>query len=1066
MFSTYPAVACFTLTLSLANSFGIPFCILIPFTGYLTLQWCVSCDHWFITGSKAAKSNETLWKSLQDMCIFLLLRIFPLVSYLSEITDGFLHHLLNLALLYSITELFASLLAYTRSTSVRTRSIWQTSAFHHILFASMFAISFPLVSLRFVDFARRGEIQLVFLAIGLFICLLGSSLLHIRRPTFPIYRKCSFIIIVLLSFLCLFASSRFPKVANIIPWRGFLPSPFGLTLATCCLFSIVPVALHDCVEDEAVHFVIAAFLSAFQLNELHLFQSRLISGNLFIGSSMIILVCLYSIQMLKLKEARSYVYSRREPVTDDLINVFLIAPLLTKLVLVGLNKWDQFDRDFDIINHARKSDGHVLRCNSGMVLGLYLSCVGLTNGSRIANWFTRLAHLSRLKLLTLNDAIIGMLGLLFYFIVSLGLHWHICVQLLFGSVQSLNVLLFPAGVLLTGCSIHLPQKWLHPQPGRNIRNDHCSYNSIAMNFILLAVFSLFAMISSRTVTFSFLLLTLLLPAAVFLLFWTIHRLIFTGSENPAFSRCWLTRSIRCGLFGGPMLTVLVLWFEPVLSGCALLGCTTLYSTCIGVLTESRNATANLSSISDCCGSALTLNTLPSQPSDGLGCSHLRSTLCLRRKKLRFELTALLHGLVSLGMLPVFRWFAVAGAWTKPSFPIFGTFALAFLILGQISADRRATESRYGRRRKSSVVDAKLRERCAEDTLLTSLINVSVLICVVLLLYGYSRYSVFEPLLYSNQSCELFMERILAVASRHALLPYDFCLTSASVLRPFHIRWPTMASILTVSAASPNPSDPLHASGCPMEELNELLRRGVSVDPIIGRFRAWWDTVRLPASSEPNIGISWPTYTPEDAYKEPVRIDYVAQRMFTQLGLKTMPPLTDYEVGIAVNLVDTRVLSTEWNSIGGLDEVIDAIQQSVIEPFQQVPLVPYYSRLLRPPKGVLLFGPPGCGKTMLARAMARAANAYFINLQISALVNMWYGETQKYVEATFSLAHKLQPSIIFIDELGPLQCTFSLSLSWYSVFGFSCQLYLALAHVTAESCGSLFARSFPVTLFGR
>ncbi|KAF7233252.1 hypothetical protein EG68_10991 [Paragonimus skrjabini miyazakii] len=93
IFSTCPSVTCFTLTLSLANWFGIPFCILIPFTGFLTLQWCVSCDHWFITGLNTTKANETLWKSLQDMCIFLLLRAFPLVGYFSEITDSFLHHL-------------------------------------------------------------------------------------------------------------------------------------------------------------------------------------------------------------------------------------------------------------------------------------------------------------------------------------------------------------------------------------------------------------------------------------------------------------------------------------------------------------------------------------------------------------------------------------------------------------------------------------------------------------------------------------------------------------------------------------------------------------------------------------------------------------------------------------------------------------------------------------------------------------------------------------------------------------------------------------------------------------
>lgn len=108
----------------------------------------------------------------------------------------------------------------------------------------------------------------------------------------------------------------------------------------------------------------------------------------------------------------------------------------------------------------------------------------------------------------------------------------------------------------------------------------------------------------------------------------------------------------------------------------------------------------------------------------------------------------------------------------------------------------------------------------------------------------------------------------------------------------------------------------------------------------------------------------------------------AQQLFSRLGVHPVPVLTDYEVGIAVNLVDTRILSTDWDSIGGLDSIIEELQESVIQPFQKVSLLPYPSRLLKPPKGVLLFGPPGCGKTMLARAMARAANAHFINLQVS------------------------------------------------------------------------------------
>lgn len=68
-------------------------------------------------------------------------------------------------------------------------------------------------------------------------------------------------------------------------------------------------------------------------------------------------------------------------------------------------------------------------------------------------------------------------------------------------------------------------------------------------------------------------------------------------------------------------------------------------------------------------------------------------------------------------------------------------------------------------------------------------------------------------------------------------------------------------------------------------------------------------------------------------------------------------------------------------------------------------------------GVLLFGPPGCGKTMIAKATAKASGCKFINLQASTLTDMWYGESQKLTAAVFSLAIKLQPCIIFIDEIG-------------------------------------------------
>ncbi|XP_030022539.1 ATPase family AAA domain-containing protein 1 isoform X2 [Manduca sexta] len=126
-------------------------------------------------------------------------------------------------------------------------------------------------------------------------------------------------------------------------------------------------------------------------------------------------------------------------------------------------------------------------------------------------------------------------------------------------------------------------------------------------------------------------------------------------------------------------------------------------------------------------------------------------------------------------------------------------------------------------------------------------------------------------------------------------------------------------------------------------------------------------------------------------------------------------LTDHEMIIASQLVVPDEINVNWKDIAGLDHLIQELRETVILPIQKRDLFAD-SRLTQPPKGVLLHGPPGCGKTLIAKATAKEANMSFINLDVSLLTDKWYGETQKLAAAVFSLAVKLQPCIVFIDEI--------------------------------------------------
>lgn len=126
-------------------------------------------------------------------------------------------------------------------------------------------------------------------------------------------------------------------------------------------------------------------------------------------------------------------------------------------------------------------------------------------------------------------------------------------------------------------------------------------------------------------------------------------------------------------------------------------------------------------------------------------------------------------------------------------------------------------------------------------------------------------------------------------------------------------------------------------------------------------------------------------------------------------------LSDYEMMIAAHLIHPEDISISWSDIAGLDSLIQELRETVILPIQRKELFAD-SQLTTAPKGVLLHGPPGCGKTLIAKATAKEAGTRFINLDVSILTDKWYGESQKLAAAVFTLAVKLQPCIIFIDEI--------------------------------------------------
>jgi SpoVK/Ycf46/Vps4 family AAA+-type ATPase len=192
---------------------------------------------------------------------------------------------------------------------------------------------------------------------------------------------------------------------------------------------------------------------------------------------------------------------------------------------------------------------------------------------------------------------------------------------------------------------------------------------------------------------------------------------------------------------------------------------------------------------------------------------------------------------------------------------------------------------------------------------------------------------------------------------------------------------------------------------PLEEDGEIMKQR---PPPVRKGRTRGNSIRAELPDTPSTDSN-------EAEQEPEEIDEWKRR--TDEIMKNLPRGVDKQAAQQIlNEIVIQGDEVHWDDVSGLEVAKSALKETVVYPFLRPDL---FMGLREPARGMLLFGPPGTGKTMLARAVATESKSTFFAISASSLTSKFLGESEKLVRALFQLAKMLAPSIIFVDEIDSL-----------------------------------------------